>query len=124
MPPRCHSQRGRHGGRYARLPSIGCNRSIRRCGRHRHGHGPTLVYLALPSGLLEAALTALAAADLGNEDAVAIEKPFGTDLASAQRLNALLASGLSAPTIFRIDHFLSDELVRRVVGLALCQPGL
>ena len=53
-------------------------------------HGPTLVYLALPSGLLEAALAALAAADLGSEDAVAIEKPFGTDLASAQRLNALL----------------------------------
>ena len=80
-------------------------------------HGPTLVYLALPSGLLESALTALAAADLGNEDAVAIEKPFGTDLASAQRLNAILASGLSAPTIFRVDHFLSDELVRRVAAL-------
>jgi glucose-6-phosphate 1-dehydrogenase len=80
-------------------------------------HGPTLVYLALPSGLLEAALAALATADLGSEDAVAIEKPFGTDLASAQRLNALLASGLSAPTIFRIDHFLSNELVRRVASL-------
>jgi glucose-6-phosphate 1-dehydrogenase len=80
-------------------------------------HSPTLVYLALPSGLLEAALTALSAADLGSEDAVAIEKPFGTDLASAQRLNALLASGLSAPTIFRIDHFLSNELVRRIVAL-------
>lgn len=81
------------------------------------GHGSTLVYLALPSGLLEAALTALASADLGSEDAVAIEKPFGTDLASAQRLNALLASGLSAPTIFRIDHFLSNELVHRIVAL-------
>ena len=80
-------------------------------------HGSTLVYLALPSGLLEAALAALATADLGSEDAVAIEKPFGTDLASAQRLNALLASGLSAPTIFRIDHFLSNELVRRVAAL-------
>jgi glucose-6-phosphate 1-dehydrogenase len=80
-------------------------------------HGPTLVYLALPSGLLEAALTALAAADLGRDDALAIEKPFGTDLTSAQRLNALLASGLSAPNIFRIDHFLSNELVRRVVAL-------
>lgn len=81
------------------------------------GYNSTLVYLALPSGLLEAALTALASAELGSEDEVAIEKPFGTDLASARRLNALLASGLSAPTIFRIDHFLSDELVRRVVAL-------
>jgi glucose-6-phosphate 1-dehydrogenase len=80
-------------------------------------NGSTLVYLALPSSLLEAALTALASADLGSEDAVAIEKPFGTDLASARRLNALLASSLSAPTIFRIDHFLSNELVRRIVAL-------
>ena len=48
---------------------------------------------------------------------MAIEKPFGTDLASAQELNDLLRIRLPEPTIFRIDHFLSDELVRRVVSL-------
>ena len=77
----------------------------------------TLVYLALPPGLLLSVLPALAAANLRPSDAVAIEKPFGTDLASAQRLNEILRIQLPRPTIFRIDHFLSNELVRRVVTL-------
>ena len=48
---------------------------------------------------------------------MAIEKPFGTDLASAQQLNQILRIQLPEPTIFRIDHFLSSELVRRVITL-------
>jgi glucose-6-phosphate 1-dehydrogenase len=77
----------------------------------------TLVYLALPPVLLHSVLSALATANLGAGDAVAIEKPFGTDLASAKRLNETLRIELPAPTIFRIDHFLSNELVRRVIAL-------
>ena len=77
----------------------------------------TLVYLALPPVLSEPVLRTLAAARLRASDAVAIEKPFGTDLASAQQLNELIRIQLPKPTIFRIDHFLSDDLVRRVVTL-------
>jgi glucose-6-phosphate 1-dehydrogenase len=77
----------------------------------------TLVYLALPPYLFEPVLRTLAAARLRASDAVAIEKPFGTDLASAQQLNELIRIQLPEPTIFRIDHFLSDDLVRRVVTL-------
>ena len=72
---------------------------------------------ALPPGLLLSVLPALAAARLGASDAVAIEKPFGTDLASARHLNQILRIQLPQPVIFRIDHFLSSELVRRVVTL-------
>jgi glucose-6-phosphate 1-dehydrogenase len=78
-------------------------------------HPDTLVYLALPPGLLPSVLPALAAANLRAADAVAIEKPFGTDLASAQHLNQILRIQLPQPTIFRTDHFLSNELVRRVI---------
>jgi glucose-6-phosphate 1-dehydrogenase len=80
-------------------------------------HPDTLVYLALPPKLLTSALTALAASNLGNGDAVSIEKPFGTDLASAHELNEILRVQLPKPTIFRVDHFLSSELVRRVIVL-------
>jgi glucose-6-phosphate 1-dehydrogenase len=80
-------------------------------------HEPTLVYLALPSGLIEPALLALTQADLSHEDAIAIEKPFGENLESAKRLNELLESKLHRPKIFRIDHFLSNELVRRILSL-------
>ena len=77
----------------------------------------TLVYLALPPSLSEPVLTALAGSKLRRSDAVAIEKPFGNDLASARHLNEILHLRLPEPTIFRIDHFLSSELVRRVVAL-------
>ena len=80
-------------------------------------HPDTLVYLALPPFLFEPVLQTLAAARLRTTDAVAIEKPFGTDLASAQHLNEILRLRLPEPTIFRIDHFLSNALVRRVVTL-------
>lgn len=80
-------------------------------------HPDTLVYLALPPFLLQSVLSALAAAGPRGTDAVAIEKPFGTDLASARNLNEFLRIRLPEPTIFRIDHFLSNELVRRVVAL-------
>jgi glucose-6-phosphate 1-dehydrogenase len=80
-------------------------------------HPNTLVYLALPPGLLPSVLPALATAGLRASDALAIEKPFGTDLASAHHLNEILRTQLPEPTIFRVDHFLTDELVRRVVVL-------
>jgi len=80
-------------------------------------HPDTLVYLALPPGLLTSVLPALAGSKLGGSDAVAIEKPFGTDLASARHLNEILRIQLPEPTIFRIDHFLSNELVHRVIVL-------
>lgn len=77
----------------------------------------TLVYLALPPSLFGPVLRALAGSGMRASDAVAIEKPFGTDLASARELNQLLRVALPEPTIFRVDHFLSDELVHRVVVL-------
>ena len=46
-------------------------------------HLDTLVYLALPPSLLTKVLPALATTTLGSADAVAIEKPFGTDLGTA-----------------------------------------
>ncbi|HLN77453.1 MAG TPA: glucose-6-phosphate dehydrogenase [Nocardioidaceae bacterium] len=80
-------------------------------------HPSTLVYLALPPVLFRPVLKTLAATKLTTADAVSIEKPFGTDLASAQELNELIRVHLPAPTIYRIDHFLSNELVRRVLTL-------
>ncbi len=77
----------------------------------------TLVYLALPPFLFPSVVSALARTGLHGTDAVAIEKPFGTDLASAKQLNETLRLQLPEPTIFRVDHFLSDELVRRVMAL-------
>jgi glucose-6-phosphate 1-dehydrogenase len=46
---------------------------------------------------------------------VLIEKPFGTDLKSAQKLNKLLTSFFSEEQIYRIDHYLGKETVQNLM---------
>lgn len=83
----------------------------------RESETPLLAYLALPPGLFEPALRALASAGLPGESAVAIEKPFGEDLQSAKALNRLLANELPSVEVFRVDHFLSSDLVTNIFTL-------
>ena len=46
---------------------------------------------------------------------VIIEKPFGTDLDSARKLNDALNSVLGENQIFRIDHYLGKETVQNIL---------
>src|SRR3989337_2814825 len=51
-----------------------------------------------------------------NKSRVVIDKPFGYDFASAQRLNALIARFFEKEQIFRIDHFLGKETVQNILA--------
>ena len=44
-----------------------------------------------------------------------VEKPFGTDLASARALNAQLHRHFTEEQIFRIDHYLGKETVQNLL---------
>ena len=46
---------------------------------------------------------------------VIIEKPFGTDLQSAKKLNAEVNAVLAENQIFRIDHYLGKETVQNIL---------
>jgi glucose-6-phosphate 1-dehydrogenase len=46
---------------------------------------------------------------------VVIEKPFGTDLESAQKLNKQIHKVLSEKQIYRIDHYLGKETVQNIL---------
>jgi len=46
---------------------------------------------------------------------VIVEKPFGTDLASARELNRILHEHLDESQIFRIDHYLGKETVQNLL---------
>ncbi|MBX8514133.1 glucose-6-phosphate dehydrogenase [Pseudomonas cichorii] len=46
---------------------------------------------------------------------VVIEKPFGSDLASAVELNACLLKVMSEKQIYRIDHYLGKETVQNIL---------
>ena len=45
-----------------------------------------------------------------------MEKPFGTDLASARKLNAQLHEVFDEEQIFRIDHFLGKEAAQNILA--------
>ncbi|MCH9852529.1 MAG: glucose-6-phosphate dehydrogenase [Alphaproteobacteria bacterium] len=57
---------------------------------------------------------------------IIIEKPFGTDAASAKALNAALRTSFSEQQIYRIDHYLGKETVQNLMVLrfanALWEP--
>ena len=68
----------------------------------------------------------LGAARLLREGRVAVEKPFGHDLASARELNARLHRLLHESQVLRVDHFLGKEPVieleyLRFANLALAE---
>jgi glucose-6-phosphate 1-dehydrogenase len=48
---------------------------------------------------------------------IIIEKPFGTDLASAKALNASLLRNFKEEQVFRIDHYLGKETVQNLMVL-------
>ena len=51
-----------------------------------------------------------------NKSRVVVEKPFGYDLESAQRLNTQIAQFFEKEQIFRIDHFLGKETVQNILA--------
>jgi glucose-6-phosphate 1-dehydrogenase len=72
-------------------------------------------YLAIPPALFGTVIEGLGAAGLADRARVIVEKPFGRDLASARRLNALAQSVFPEESIFRIDHFLGKEAIMNIL---------
>ena len=46
-----------------------------------------------------------------------MEKPFGTDLASARHLNAIVHGTFGEDQVFRIDHFLGKDAAQNILAL-------
>jgi len=73
-------------------------------------------YLAIPPVLFGKVVEQLGASGCAGEGArVIVEKPFGTDLASAQRLNGILLGAFDESRIFRIDHYLGKKPVHNML---------
>jgi glucose-6-phosphate 1-dehydrogenase len=91
------------------------------------GRGPVAAYLALPPALFPAAVTALGGVTLATGSRVALEKPFGEDLASAIALNRLLAEALGPAgeqAVFRVDHVLGMATVQNLLTMRLANSVL
>ena len=88
-----------------------------------------LFYLAVAPGLIEPIITRIGNAGMVYEgrrwcavdpeavpwQRVIIEKPFGTDLASSERLAEAVGRVFSEDATYRIDHYLGKELVQNIL---------
>ena len=83
----------------------------------RCGDGPLVIFFALPPAVTMKVCELLKGVDLPATTRLALEKPFGTDQASAARFNTLLHRVVPEEDIFRIDHFLGVATVFNLVGL-------
>lgn len=79
--------------------------------------GPVAVYFALPPAIAAKACAALQQTGLPEGTVLALEKPFGTDEASAHALNGVLATLVPEDRVHRVDHFLGRSTVFNILGL-------
>jgi glucose-6-phosphate 1-dehydrogenase len=80
------------------------------------GENRRLHYLSVPPNAALSAVRMLGEAGLVERSRIVMEKPFGTDLASAVSLNAKLHEVFDESQIFRIDHFLGKEPAQNILA--------
>ncbi len=97
---------------------------LERLEANRETGGNRLFYLATPPDAFAPISRELGRTGLLKEDKdkgawrrLVIEKPFGTDLASAKALNAELLKIVDEHQIYRIDHYLGKETVQNILVL-------
>ncbi|MGI5869616.1 MAG: glucose-6-phosphate dehydrogenase [Kiritimatiellia bacterium] len=83
-----------------------------------------LYYLAVPTGAMQPIISRLAETGLLTEDTptspkrqLLVEKPFGSDLRTAEALDAFLKQHVREDQIYRIDHYLGKNTVQNIVIL-------
>jgi len=74
-----------------------------------------LHYMAIPPELFEEVVRQLERSGCRTGARLVLEKPFGRDLASARRLNAVLHRCFGERDIFRIDHYLAKDSVQNLI---------
>ena len=72
-------------------------------------------YLAIPPTMFGVVVEQLGRSGCATGARVIIEKPFGRDLASSQKLNRILLGTFEESAIFRIDHYLGKRPVHNML---------
>ena len=74
-----------------------------------------LNYLAIPPSVFPPVIGCLEKTLPVKDTRIVVEKPFGRDLESARKLNAILLAAFPESNIFRIDHYLGKEPVQNLL---------
>lgn len=88
------------------------------------GRSRPVFYLEVPPSLFATVVAGLAQRGLVEHGRVAVEKPFGHDLASARALNAALHEHVAESQLYRIDHFLGKLSVEDIAYLRFANAVL
>jgi glucose-6-phosphate 1-dehydrogenase len=78
---------------------------------------PLILYFALPPAIAEQACRALTRITLPATTRLVLEKPFGSDAASADALNQIVTRLVPEDQIYRVDHYLGLSTVLNIFGL-------
>ncbi len=81
------------------------------------GEARRLHYLSIPPAAATDVIGELGEAGLAERARVVMEKPFGTDFASAVKLNEAVHEVFDEQRVFRIDHFLGKEAAQNILAL-------
>ena len=97
-------------------------KTIAELDRDRGTMGNHAFYLSIPPRSFPVVTEQLRRSGLATADGnawrrVIIEKPFGSDLASARELNSVVESVFRPDDVFRIDHYLGKETVQNILAL-------
>jgi glucose-6-phosphate 1-dehydrogenase len=88
------------------------------------GAGDRIYYLAVAPEHFETIVSGLKAGNLAESDGLhsrlVIEKPFGRDLMTAEKLNGKLLEVFPEERIYRIDHYLGKEMIQNIMVLRFC----
>ena len=77
-----------------------------------------IFYLAIPPSLYETISSKLHSYQCIDEKSrIVVEKPIGSDLETAKKINDSLSIGFSENQIYRIDHYLGKEAVQNLLAL-------
>jgi glucose-6-phosphate 1-dehydrogenase len=78
--------------------------------------GRRLHYLSIPPAAAHTVVQTLGAANLVDRSRIIMEKPFGTDLATARVLNGAVHGIFAPEQVYRIDHFLGKEAAQNILA--------
>ena len=90
--------------------------AVERAEASLEGETRVVHYLSVPPEAALPAVRLLAEAELVGRSRIIMEKPFGTDLATAVALNQALHEVFDEDRIFRIDHFLGKEPAQNILA--------
>lgn len=94
---------------------------LKKLEKNWHQKANKLFYLAVPptlyAGIFEhLSQTKLARRHKGTWNRIVVEKPFGNDLKTAEKLDEVLGKLFAEDQIYRIDHYLGKELLQNILA--------